>query len=225
MNKNTVRSALTAKPGTRQRHPVETAEFDGFVRRILRAYARRVAAGDVEALRSLAQLSSEVDAVTRRAVAGLREAPYLYSWSEIADRLGVTKQTAHERYGERAGRGVLDSRLLEAGMGISVAALVEVFADHHPGSPAATVCPGCGYRYPDGVTDCPTLATVRPLLVRRRGEDPDAVAHLSSVQFADLHHRITTRLQRAAVRQAASLSPSPDRAPALFDHNGKDPAR
>src|SRR5919112_1198069 len=179
MGKNTVRSALTSKPRSkRARRQVETTEFDAFVRRILRAYARRVAAGDVEALAALAQLSSEVDAVTRLAVAGLRTSPYSYSWSEIADRLGVTKQTAHERYGDRSGRGMLDRRLLEAGLSVSVATLVQVFADHHPGIPAASVCPGCGYRYPDGVLDCPTNATVRPLLLRRRGEDRDALVSM-----------------------------------------------
>src|SRR5918999_579010 len=108
MSKNTVKPALTPKPRKRTRRQVENPEFDAFVRRILRAYARRVAAGDVEALRSLALLSSEVDAVTRLAVAGLLTSPYSYSWSEIADRLGVTKQTAHERYGERSARGALD---------------------------------------------------------------------------------------------------------------------
>src|SRR3954454_7587616 len=200
MSKNTVKPALTPKPRTkRARREVETSEFDAFVRRILAAYARRVAAGDVEALRSLAMLSSEVDAVTRLAVAGLRKPPYSYSWSEIADRLGVTKQTAHERYGDRTGRGTLDRRLLQSGLAVSVATLVRVFADHHPGSPAASVCPGCGYRFPDGSTGCPTFVTVRPLLLRRRGEDRDAVAQLSGVQLADLHKPIDART-RAAFR-------------------------
>src|SRR5918996_5130188 len=105
MSKNTVRSALTPKPRRkRTRRQVETTEFDAFVRRILRAYARRVAAGDIEALRSLSVLSTEVDAVTRLAVAGLRTSPYSYSWSEIADRLGVTKQAAQMRYGDKSDR-------------------------------------------------------------------------------------------------------------------------
>src|SRR4051794_6610027 len=105
MSKNTVKPALTPTPRTkRSRREVENAQFDAFVRRILRAYARRVAAGDVEALASLSLLSSEVDAVTRLAVAGLRKPPYSYSWSEIADRLGVTKQAAQMRYGERTDR-------------------------------------------------------------------------------------------------------------------------
>src|SRR4051794_4823958 len=132
MSKNTVRSNLTPKPRKRAKRQVETAKFDAFVRRVLRAYGRRVAAGDIESLRSLALLSIEVDAVTRLAVAELRKAPYSYSWSEIGDRLGVTKQTAHERYGDRSGRNALDSRLREAGMGVTVATLVQVFADHHP---------------------------------------------------------------------------------------------
>src|SRR5213078_2625451 len=139
------------------------------------AYARRVADGDIEALRSLAALSSEVDAVTRLAVAGLKRQPYHYSWQEIADRLGVSRQAAQMRYGDRTDRGALDRRLVEAGLAVTVATLVEVFTDHNPGNSASSVCPGCGYRYPDGVVDCPTVATVRPVLYRRRGEDPQAV--------------------------------------------------
>jgi hypothetical protein len=224
MSKNTVKPALTPKPRTkRSKREVENAKFDAFVRRILRAYARRVAAGDVEALASLSQLSSEVDAVCRLAVAGLRQQPYSYSWSEIADRLGVTKQAAQMRYGERTDRGALDRRLLEAGMDISVATLVQVFADHHPGIPAASVCPGCGYRYPDGVLDCPTNATVRPLLLRRRGEDPDAVARLTPEQFEDLLKTNRSKVTRAA----RSARPEPPTTPgyqarSLFDLAGKD---
>lgn len=225
MSKNTVKAAVTPKPRKRSRREVETAEFDAFVRRILRAYARRVAAGDVEALRSLSQLSSEVDAVTRLAVAGLREKPYSYSWSEIADRLGISKQAAQQRYGDRTDRGALDRRLLEAGQCVTVATLVQVFADHHPGDPAASVCPGCGYRYPEGQCDCPSNATVRPLLRRRRHEDDAVVARLSPVQFADLIGTTKPRTHRAAaVRQAAYTALVPDRPAALFDLSGKEPA-
>lgn len=207
----------------RAKRVTENADFDAFVRRILRAYARRVANGDVEALAALTGLSAELDAVTRLAVTGLRQRPYSYSWSEIADRLGVSRQAVQMRYGTATDRCALDRRLLQAGIGVSVATLVEVFAEHHPGSPAPFRCPGCGYRYPDGTADCPTTAIVRPLLWRRRSEDPHALARLSPVQFADLHQRTTTRL-RAAVRQAAQPTPCPNRAPTLFDPNGKDPA-
>ena len=210
---------MTATRGSRKRveHTTENAEFDAFVRRILRAYARRVAAGDVEALASLTALSAEIDAVTRLAVAGLRGRPYCYSWSEIAARLGVSKQAAQMRYGDRTDRHALDRRLLEAGIGVTVATLVQVFADHHPGIPAASVCPGCGYRYPDGVLDCPTNATVRPLLLRRRGEDPNAVARLNPVQFEDLHKANAAKVHRAAHRKSAEPPTPAYRATSLFD--------
>jgi ribosomal protein S20 len=225
MSKNTVKDTLTPKPrAKRSKREVENAQFEAFVRRILRAYARRVAAGDVEALHSLSALSSEVDAVTRLAVAGLRKAPYSYSWSEIADRLGISKQAAQQRYGERTDRGALDRRLLEAGLSVSVATLVQVFADHHPGIPAASVCPGCGYRYPDGVLNCPTNATVRPLLLRRRGEDREAVARLNPEQFEDLLKANRSKVTRAATRRPAEPPTTPAyQATSLFDLAGKDP--
>jgi hypothetical protein len=220
MTKNTVKPGLRGK---RAKRSVETNEFDAFARRILRAYGRRVAAGDIEALRSLTGLSAEIDAVTRLAVAGLRAKPYAYSWAEIADRLGVTRQAAQMRYGERAERPALDRRLVEAGLSVSVATLVAVFADHFPGTPMPSTCPGCGYRYPDGEYDCPTIRTVRPLLFRRRNEDRDAVATLTPAQLADLHGK-TARPKRTATRRPAPTPPSPARrTECLFDLiDGKD---
>jgi hypothetical protein len=157
---------------------------------------------------------------------GLRDKPYGYSWSEIADRLGTSRQAAQMRYGDRTDRGALDYRLLEAGLNVSVATLVRVFADHHPGSPASSVCPGCGYRYPDNVSDCPTNATVRPLLLRRRGEDREAVTLLDPVQFEDLHKVTKSKVTRAAHRASAGRQTSPAYAAAsLFDPAGKDVPR
>ena len=220
---------MTAQPTRpvrkRTKRHSENTEFDAFARRILRAYGRRVASGDIEALRSLSGLAAELDAVTRLAVTQLRKPPYSYSWSEIADRLGISKQAAQQRYGERTERGALDRRLLEAGMSVPVAALVQVFADHHPGDPAASRCPGCGYRYPDGQYDCPTNATVRPILRRRRHEDDAVVARLSPVQFADLIGTSKPpKYRAAAVRQSALTALVPDRPASLFDLHGKDHA-
>lgn len=219
MRTDTVKPGLTRK---RAKRVVETDQFDAFARRILRAYARRVATGDIEALRSLAALSAEIDAVTRLAVTGLKQSPYRYSWAEIADRLGVSRQAAQMRYGDRTEPGRLDRRLVEAGLGVSVATLVEVFADHYPGSPTASVCPGCGYRYPDQVTDCPTNATVRPVLYRRRGEARQALTRLSPDQYADLHNLRTARTNRTAAQQAARPTGNlVGDMPALFDvHTG-----
>jgi hypothetical protein len=209
-----VRSAVARKRVKRVR---SNEEFDAFTRRILRAYARRVATGDVEALRSMATLSAEVDAVITLAVLGLRKVPY--SWSEIGDRLGTSRQAAQMRYGTLAERHSLDRRLVEAGLSVSVPTLVAVFRDHHPGIPVASACPGCGFVYPEGVADCPTNATVRPLLYRRRAEDKRAFDRLTPDQYADLHRKAKPRNGRAAVVQSALSAAPPSAAPQLFAVN------
>jgi hypothetical protein len=75
---------------------VENSEFAAFGRRIIRAAGRRIASGDVDALPDLAALSADLDAAITTAVTGLRAAGY--SWGEIASRLGVTRQAAHQRW-------------------------------------------------------------------------------------------------------------------------------
>jgi hypothetical protein len=82
---------------SRRRDVVENDEFAAFVRRAIRAHGRRVAAGDVEALRELLALAGELDTATDNAVEGLRDCGY--SWAEIAARIGVSKQAAFKRWG------------------------------------------------------------------------------------------------------------------------------
>ncbi|GAA2858359.1 hypothetical protein Acy02nite_22190 [Actinoplanes cyaneus] len=84
-------------PKSRRRDVVENDEYAAFVRRIIRAFARRVATGDVEALRDMVGLSDLLDDAITDAVKGLRT--HGYSWAEIADRLGITRQAAHQRWG------------------------------------------------------------------------------------------------------------------------------
>ena len=190
MGQNIGKPALPRKRGKRV---VENYEYAKFTRRILKAYSRRVADGDVEFLRSMVLLRSHVDDDIKAAVRGLRA--YGYSWTEIAARLGVSKQAALMRYGDRAERGALDKRLLEAGLGVSLATLIQVFVDHFPGWPLPDTCPGCGYPYPldTARADCPSLAVARQVLYRRRGEDPGGLARLPADLYADLHDRNTVR--------------------------------
>jgi hypothetical protein len=84
-------------PRPRRRDVVENDEYAAFVRRIIRAFARRVATGDVEALTDMVGLSALLDEAIGDAVKGLRA--HGYSWAEIADRLGITRQAAHQRWG------------------------------------------------------------------------------------------------------------------------------
>jgi DNA-directed RNA polymerase specialized sigma24 family protein len=95
---STVKTMLTPVPRQpRRRDVVENDEFAGFARRIIRAHGRRVAVGDVEALRDLVALSSAIDDAIGEAVIGLRA--FGYSWSEIGQRLGISKQAAQQRWG------------------------------------------------------------------------------------------------------------------------------
>jgi len=89
---NTVKNRLTPKPA------VENGEYAAFARRILRAYARRIAIGDVEALADITGLAADVEDAIRQAVTGLRD--FGYSWAEIGTRLGVTRQAAQQRWGD-----------------------------------------------------------------------------------------------------------------------------
>jgi hypothetical protein len=90
---DTVNTSLTAH----RRRVVENDEYAAFVRRVLRACARRVAAGDIEAITCMAALADELDEALRSAVAGLRSNGY--SWAEIGARLNVTRQAAQQRWG------------------------------------------------------------------------------------------------------------------------------
>jgi hypothetical protein len=82
---------------------VEIGQYTGFVRRVLRAYARRVGDGELNALADLAALSAEVDGHLATAVARLRAEPWNCSWEQIADELGVTRQAAQARFRDASG--------------------------------------------------------------------------------------------------------------------------
>jgi hypothetical protein len=94
---NTVNDHLTSK---RTRPVVENDEYAAFARRILRAYARRIADGDIESLALMTSLAADIETAIRNAIIGLRE--FGYSWAEIGSRLGVTRQAAQQRWGTQA---------------------------------------------------------------------------------------------------------------------------
>ncbi len=80
----------------RRRRTVENDEYAAFIRRVLRAYSRRVGDGDVEALALMLDLAEEIDTAIAEAVRGLRARGY--SWAEIGVRLGITRQAAQQRW-------------------------------------------------------------------------------------------------------------------------------
>ena len=90
-----VNKLLTPK---RRYRVVENDEYAAFLRRVIRAYSRRVAAGDIEAITTMAALADHLEDATRQAITGLRESGY--SWADIAMRLGITRQGAQQRWGD-----------------------------------------------------------------------------------------------------------------------------
>ncbi|MGW4292785.1 hypothetical protein ACWEH1_06990 [Micromonospora chersina] len=98
---STVKHTLPHIPRSRRRREVvENDQFAAFARRVIRAHGRRVATGDVEALRDLVALSTNLDQAIGEAVLGLRA--FGYSWAEIGQRLGISRQAAQQRWGGQA---------------------------------------------------------------------------------------------------------------------------
>lgn len=96
---NPVKTALTVKPRTRQRRTVENPGYAAFLRRALRAHGQRIAThGDPGDLRELLELTTHINQAINHAVTGLRDNGG-YSWADIADQLGITKQAAQQRWG------------------------------------------------------------------------------------------------------------------------------
>jgi hypothetical protein len=91
----TVNKPLTPK---RRSRLVENDEYAAFVRRVIRAYSRRIAAGDIEAITDMAALAGDFDDAIGQAITGLR--CFGYSWADIAARLGITRQGAQQRWGD-----------------------------------------------------------------------------------------------------------------------------
>jgi hypothetical protein len=91
---NSVNDVLTPK---RRRPVTENSEYAAFTRRILRAYSRRIATGDIESLTLLIGLADEFNDAIQQAVNGLRATGY--SWADIGARLGTSRQAAQQRWG------------------------------------------------------------------------------------------------------------------------------
>lgn len=90
----TVKATLTRK---RPPKAVENDEYAAFLRRVIRAFGRRIASGDIDALADATFLSGQLDTVIHTAVTGLRAKGY--SWADIGRQLGVTRQAAQQRFG------------------------------------------------------------------------------------------------------------------------------
>jgi hypothetical protein len=111
----------------------------------------------------------------------------------------------------------LDSRLTIWGLGITVAQLVTLWADHYPANlPVPLACPTCGHPYSAKQPLCPTATVVRPLLHKRRYEGhTNAFNALTYLQGVDLFGK---KLATAELGdQPTTLPVTTGEPPELFD--------
>ena len=94
-----VNRSLTPK---RRKRVTENDEYAAFLTRVLRAYSRRIATGDIDALTAMATLATDLDHAMTEAITELR-ARHGYSWADIGTRLGITRQAAQQRWGTAPG--------------------------------------------------------------------------------------------------------------------------
>lgn len=78
---------------------IETPDYADMLARMIRAYARRVGDGDPVDLERMVELRALFDEAIGLAVDGQRSAEF--SWREIGEALGTTKQSAQITYGRR----------------------------------------------------------------------------------------------------------------------------
>jgi hypothetical protein len=82
------------------RREVDTTDYLQFSRRVIRAAGERCASADPFDLGELITLRETVEAAIDAAVAGQRAQGF--SWTEVGDGLGISRQAAQQRYAVRA---------------------------------------------------------------------------------------------------------------------------
>lgn len=85
-------------PNARRRPSIETTDYAAMLRRMVRAYGRRVGDGDPDDLAEMLAVRAELDEAIAEAVRANRE-QHGRSWAEIGAGAGITKQAAQQRWG------------------------------------------------------------------------------------------------------------------------------
>jgi hypothetical protein len=97
-------SEIDASRRRRPRRYRESDEMAAMVRRVSRSMVKRAASGDLHALTALRQMREYVDQATRAAAQELHDPIEWsggYSWTVIAQELGISRQAARQMYGLR----------------------------------------------------------------------------------------------------------------------------
>lgn len=87
-------------------HQGDHTDYRQMLGRMLRSYTRRVASSSVEDLAEMMTLREDLETSIQQAVDGLRASGH--SWADIARPLGISRQSAQQRYGASFGRDACD---------------------------------------------------------------------------------------------------------------------
>jgi uncharacterized lipoprotein len=93
----------------RKRTKPDKAQVDvyaEFMARAMRAFGKKIGAGDVAALPELVKMEDLLDATILEAIGALISEPWCYSWQQIADHLTaggykISRQGVQQKYGKR----------------------------------------------------------------------------------------------------------------------------
>jgi hypothetical protein len=86
---------------SRKTGPVENADYFQMVGRMVRGMGKRGANGDYTDLTEMAKVQQMMTDAMQAAVDGMREQQG-YSWADIGEGLGITRQAAQQRFGRKA---------------------------------------------------------------------------------------------------------------------------
>jgi hypothetical protein len=96
-------------------HDREALELEGMVRRTLRSLVRRAGEGDTTALEALARLERVASSATTVALSRAHTSGGgFYSWGELADVTGSTRQAVQQRAARMETHGPLIRWLLQS---------------------------------------------------------------------------------------------------------------
>lgn len=77
----------------------EAPEMGAMLRRMVKAMGRRAGEGDLECLVELRQLKADIDQAIAAGARAAHDGPAAFSWTDIGDAVGITRQAARQLYG------------------------------------------------------------------------------------------------------------------------------
>ena len=89
---------------TRTRKTYESPDMSAMIQRVSRGLVRRAANGDLEALRALYDCETAIHTALADAALEAHDGSFHYSWNQIGEQLGLTRQAVQQRFAKHLPR-------------------------------------------------------------------------------------------------------------------------